>query len=445
MPLGSSARARASGAGGATVRLAALALALALGAPSARAVLKPYSKLDPRALNVTVVTRAREQAPDAERWIAGEGAMDATGSFARPTNAWWTMTVLGKGPTEMENANGFQIPYVVWAAKRGMSACMPFVLAQANQVENGFDSNIMFVTLGAWDVAVGHRVVSHDPLSVTLQWDKRGEDPADTPKVPGAELGDPAPGAGNAENAGRASFARMPLVRGSPYLTMEYHNAVPFFDTPQQLDPQVRRAPRRVWFSAGLGPQQLRVLGLDLALLLSLPPRAHAAPPRPLRASFPASSPAPQIGLRVDGELKTCPGTFSGKVFELVLVQSDETWTIWLSHNLTMQCQNGGATLKATAPLTGVVRAAVTNNCTLGRSAFQCAKMPPADPEFATHAAALHEHVGTYPVAAHVDMTATEDDSVRPRGCAHGAPRSAPPARAARGASAVRRSRAHPR
>lgn len=247
MPRGSaSARDGAARASGPCARFARLALAVALGLPTVSAFVRPYSKVDPRSLNATVVMRAREQAPDPERFIAKEGAMDATGSFARPTNAWWTMMVLGKGPIEMENANGFQIPYVVWAAKRGLSACMPFVLAQANQIENGFDSNINFVTLGAWDVAVGHRVVSHDPLSVTLQWDKRGQDPADTPRVPGAAVGEPAPGETRDDVPSKVSYARMPLVRGSPYLTMEYHNAIPFFDTPQMLDPQVgaRAVPR---------------------------------------------------------------------------------------------------------------------------------------------------------------------------------------------------------
>ena len=43
----------------------------------------------------------------------------------------------------------------------------------------------------------------------------------------------------------------------------------------------------------------------------------------------------PQLGLSVDGEPVTCPGQFEGHKFEVVLVQSDETWTIWSSHKVT--------------------------------------------------------------------------------------------------------------
>lgn len=233
-----------------------LGLALLTSAPrGARAV--PYSSVDPRDLGIEAITRSPEIAPFEERWYQHDGDLDSAGSFARPTNAWWTNFVLGRGPTEMEDGNGFQIPFVMWPAQRGMSAAIPFVLAQANQIENGFDSNINFVTLGAADVAVGHRVINHDALSVTLEWDAKA-------------------GKGSAN-------ARMPIVRGSPYLTMEYRDATPVFDTPQMVDPQ-----HGVW---------------------------------------------------VDGEEVKCPGSFEGSRFDVVLVQSDETWTIWSSHRLAVACQ----------------------------------------------------------------------------------------------------------
>jgi len=300
---------------------------------SARCSSPPYSRVPPKDLGVLVVKRSAEQAPAPERWVAAEGAPDLeSGSLARPTNAWWTNFVLGQGASEMENGNGFAIPFILWPHKQGVSACLPFVLAQANQIENGFDSTITFVTLGAADVPVGHRVARHDPLSVSLQW-----------------------GNGTAKDTRQAPRLTVPIVRGSPYLTMEYESATPFFDSPQQLDPQA--------------------------------------------------------GFSVDGMPASCPGTHTGRKFEVVLVQSDETWSIWSSQNVTVGCQTDGALLKAKSPITGVWRAAVTNNCTFGRSAFHCRKSPPADPEPARYAEVLEEHRLTYPVGAEIDMHAKGDDA----------------------------------
>ncbi|KAJ1625287.1 hypothetical protein T492DRAFT_844046 [Pavlovales sp. CCMP2436] len=109
------------------VWIGALLLALVSGSP-------PYSRVPPKDLGVLVVKRSAEQAPAPERWVAAEGAPDLeSGSLARPTNAWWTNFVLGQGASEMENGNGFAIPFILWPHKQGVSACLPFVLAQANQ------------------------------------------------------------------------------------------------------------------------------------------------------------------------------------------------------------------------------------------------------------------------------------------------------------------------
>ncbi|KAG8457139.1 hypothetical protein KFE25_004106, partial [Diacronema lutheri] len=313
--------------------------ALLFAATRATARVAPYSRLNPAELGVDVVKRGKEQAPAADRWAAMEGAPDAAGSLARPTNAWWTNFVLGQGPSELENANGFAIPYVLWPAKRGISAGLPFVLAQANQIENGFDSTISFVTLGASDVRTGHRVARSDALSVSLEWEG-------TAAAPTAHAG--AGGAG--------PHAHAPIVRGSPYLTMEYRGTTPFFDSAQSLDPQV--------------------------------------------------------GFAVDGEPGVCPGKFRGRRFEFVLVETDETWVVWSSHEVEVGCQTDGALLQAAAPLSdGVWRAALTNNCTLGRSAHHCRKSPPADPEPPIFADILEAHAVTYPISAEVDLHAAGDDA----------------------------------
>jgi hypothetical protein len=213
--------------------------------------------------------------------------------------------------------------------------------ARSLQIENGFDSTITFVTLGAADVPTGHRVASSDPLSVTLEWGQGAADAA------AAGFAHP--------RARRDASASAPVVRGSPYVTMEYLGATPVFDSPQMLDPQ--------------------------------------------------------IGLTVDGEPQTCPGVFEGSKFEVVLVQSDETWTIWSSARVQVGCQTDGALLTAQAPFDGVWRAAVTNNCTLGRSAFHCRKAPPADAEPTRFGALLDQHARTYPVGADVDMKASGDSA----------------------------------
>lgn len=89
------------------MRAPALAL---LFAAAVNAGPPPYSKVNPADLGVTVIRRGKEQAPALDRWASPEGTLDETGSFARPTNAWWTNFVLGQGPSELENANGFAIP-----------------------------------------------------------------------------------------------------------------------------------------------------------------------------------------------------------------------------------------------------------------------------------------------------------------------------------------------
>lgn len=165
---------------------------------------------------------------------------------------------------------------MLWPSKRGISAGLPFVLAQANQIENAFDSAISFVTLGAADVHAGHRVAAHDPLGVTLSWDA-------------------ATGAPRARGEARAST---PIVRGCPYLTMEYEDATPVFDSPQQLDPQVKSARLggiggRVWARVWARAAASRAPSVALAHARS-PPLASRLPSFP----SPALTPHPRNARR---------------------------------------------------------------------------------------------------------------------------------------------------
>eukprot|EP00928_Gymnodinium_smaydae_P024376 TRINITY_DN19738_c0_g3_i1.p1 TRINITY_DN19738_c0_g3~~TRINITY_DN19738_c0_g3_i1.p1 ORF type:complete len:967 (-),score=86.42 TRINITY_DN19738_c0_g3_i1:174-3005(-) len=143
------------------------------------------------------------------------------------------------------------------------------------------------------------------------------------------------------------------IARGSPYLTVEYRHSVPEFTSPMTLDPNQ--------------------------------------------------------GLRVDGKIRSCSGALTGSSFEMVFVQSDETWKFWSSVPLTMSCVPGpGAALRARAPVTTVVRAAMTNNCTMGRSPFHCASRPKKSaPSFAE---VLQQYHNTYPVASRVTTKTTADN-----------------------------------
>lgn len=102
---------RARSCGGVFATRASLRLLLlAVAAGTAAAAAPPYSRVNPADLGVVVIKRGLEQAPAPDRWVSPEGAIDADGSLARPTNAWWSNFVLGQGPSELENANGFGIP-----------------------------------------------------------------------------------------------------------------------------------------------------------------------------------------------------------------------------------------------------------------------------------------------------------------------------------------------
>jgi len=288
----------------------------------------PYSVVDPTSLGIFQVTRGSIQSPMHDRFAAGLLPDGGEGAVAVPTNAWWDNFQLGRGPEEGADGNVFAIPYVLWGTENGLAASMPFVLSAADHVENAFDSNVLSVRLGAENLVGGQRVSAHDAMSVTLAWGEKGH---------------------------KHGFATSPVVRGSPYITMEYEVAVPMFSSAMTLDPQQ--------------------------------------------------------GLKVDGTRRQCAGKLHGSKFEFVFVQSDETWTLWASRPLLVACETRGhLTMRSINTFTGVVRAAMTNNCTFGRSAHHCSRSPPAPPE-PGFGEMFDKHHEVFPVGATIDLTSQGDNA----------------------------------
>jgi len=130
------------------------------------------------------------QAPTA-RW--------ASTSSPLPTNVWWQNLVLNDG-TNVANA----FPYVVKCSADGLSASMPGITVGETFVFSTFIPNW---TLGSIENLNAHQVNGWDPLSVNVGWD--------------------------ASSAGGSLQA--PIVRGMPYLTVQYTNLTPEFTTVHAL------------------------------------------------------------------------------------------------------------------------------------------------------------------------------------------------------------------
>jgi hypothetical protein len=67
--------------------------------------------------------------------------------------------------------------------------------------------------------------------------------------------------------------------------------------------------------------------------------------------------------------------------------------------------------IDTTEPFTGIVRAAMANNCTSGRSAFHCNRRPPADPTEPVFGEILDAHAhGEWLPAAQLSRAARARD-----------------------------------
>eukprot|EP00471_Norrisiella_sphaerica_P008556 CAMPEP_0184503066 /NCGR_PEP_ID=MMETSP0113_2-20130426/51615_1 /TAXON_ID=91329 /ORGANISM="Norrisiella sphaerica, Strain BC52" /LENGTH=838 /DNA_ID=CAMNT_0026892479 /DNA_START=79 /DNA_END=2595 /DNA_ORIENTATION=- len=73
-------------------------------------------------------------------------------------------------------------------------------------------------------------------------------------------------------------------------------------------------------------------------------------------------------------ESKCSDNTIKGEIFEFSLLQFDETWRVYAFPAIEFVCtaSNPPMALQAAKPYTGVLRVALSNNCTFGQSAHHC-------------------------------------------------------------------------
>lgn len=276
----------------------------------------------------------------------GGWAMDTP----RPTSAWWENLAVGgrhRGP----RGNAYPLPYIVWPDTSGLRIAVPFLLSNADgSVESAFDDVVRNVWLGAAEQLNGHAVERSDALTVTLQWVRARQGRASTTSTdieghPGGPQAEPQP------------VLRVPLARGSPFVTALFNGSTPLVKSAQAAD-------------AG-------------------------------------------VGYSVDGERVDCPGVHVGRVFRAVARESEEEWTVYAAPAIALRCARDGdpLELRADGPWTGMLRLALTGNCSLGQKRPQCADAGPPG----SFRGVLDSAAWVYPTASDVDLFRPRQDLVSVR------------------------------
>mmetsp|Transcript_87892 Transcript_87892/g.253522 ORF Transcript_87892/g.253522 Transcript_87892/m.253522 type:complete len:1132 (+) Transcript_87892:100-3495(+) len=262
---------------------------------------------------------------------------DKAGPF--PTNAWWQNFATTDDLDNEKNAV-FQMPYVIVLGPSDVHFMQPVLqrctiadihCKQDYHKEQG-------VQLSLVEPSVRPEAMTWDELSVTIGFGSYG----------GAPL------------------MIVPLVRGSAYMTAEYHDATPKVKSLQRLRP--------VEDAAFIG---------------------------------------------VDGESKRCDGStpLHGRVFAFDLLEHDSTWLMFSPCAGADKCEIGWIChpapfeLVANQPLRGAVRVALANDCTTGRGPVHCAGMPHGK-DADDYAALLVKHAGSYPKKTKVDWSVDGDTGV---------------------------------
>jgi len=321
----------------------------------------PYSFVDPITLGINYAERD-------EAFNPGPIFSKIPPGQALPTNSWCENFFLGEEPNNGLDNSVFQIPYIVdtGGAIQGVRAHPPHVLANDRSVmmtyepENG-------LTLGASEQFQSQHHVGGEQdaiarLAVVLEWDS------------GVESSD-----------GIESGPRMkaPVVRGAPYLSMEYFGASPrivgqrFFSAPPVVD--------------------LGQLGTELVC---------------------------GEGIGIFG-----PPVTVQREIQLQFDTSDMTWLVFLSEPMRIACsmytpppafgpalppgvvepmdpsQQPYFELKALNAVDhGMVRIAMANNCSTGQNRQYCDDFSPRDQT--DYMALLRNHADVFPTG-HADIQFT--------------------------------------
>ncbi len=294
---------------------------------------KPFSVTDPRSLNFSGVIRPNDLPGPAFGSLRHMG-------LPLPTNSWSENLLYGETLTGPNN-RVFQIPYVIDTAgpATGVRTHGSFVQATNNMVITIFEPQDG-VTLSAVEtINTIHQVVPYPAfgrLALTLEWHRSAND---------------------SDVLDKRDRIRSPIVRGSPYTTMEYTNLTPKLVVQRSLASPI------IIDNDPSGPQLKCGEGIGVFS---------------------------DNAVTVHRELK------------LVFDTSDMTWLVFVSRPTTFTCSstplpppdpnapplppgvlptypNGVAPsahfeLRATEPMSpaGVIRISMVNNCTNGLSPQHC-------------------------------------------------------------------------
>ena len=111
-----------------------------------------------------------------------------------PTNAWWTNLVLGQGDNPIDSC-----PYLLKALDSGLQTCYPSLTNSQNFIISTFLQNM---SISCSQPIQAHYLTGYDLLSVTMQW-----------------------------SVDQERYIKSPIVRGSPYTTVQFANVTPVIGT----------------------------------------------------------------------------------------------------------------------------------------------------------------------------------------------------------------------
>lgn len=284
---------------------------------------EPLSMLHPvRDLGFRPVNRSGIAAPNWSRWKK-LGPIEAF-----PTNEFWQNVAIGKGNDRSNNIA--QLPYVLQVDERDLLVMYPWTLESSDrEYLNAFDDVVEPIRLSAVEAQMSkypfdYYITRYDPVSVSIQW-------SSTP-----------------ENNTYRSFSSV-IVRGSPYITMQYFGLSPLISLQQELLPG---------------------------------------------------------SVYVDGVLASstiCDGSsFLAKTFQFAVIESDTTWKIWFPRSLEMTCSPIKFSLQSREEISGYIRVALVNNCTTGHSKQHCPLNSLEAYNMSEYAKLLDDHVAAIPIAGKI-------------------------------------------
>jgi hypothetical protein len=350
--------------------LMALSLASRLGLLGAAwsANASPFSVVDPHDAGFTYIDRPEISKPgDVFRHLQSKGS-------PLPTNAWCENFFLGGQGNNDPNNKVFQIPYVLDTGGpiAGVRTHASLVLGTGTSVEQTYEPE-NGLSLGAVErFDAQHRINGDEKniaarLAVVLDWEVAGSADAD------ADEGD-TPSSSSSSSSSSPKMSA-PIVRGSPYTSMEYFQASPVIASQRYT---------------------------------SSPPVADASNPQRARTMVCGEDGVFGVPTLVENEILVSFDT------------SDMTWLVFLSEPTEFVCSNAKPqmpfvdllppgvlpavstvppvmfTLKSVRPMEhGMVRVAMANNCTTGQNAQYCTNNQPNDQS--DYTALLRNHQDVYP------------------------------------------------